>query len=206
MSNRTRATSVVIGLASLAALGACGSSQAAPASTAGPSVAGQVHDVQTNAAVPAAAVVFADPSNTTSITALGQSTTDASGSYQLSIAAGHYAVYVDRVYGGQVVVRPGANRDDLLVHQNGCIARYGTIADRTTGQALAGATVSLLGVSAVSGIDGAYRLDYGCRSGLWSGSIAISVVRSGYQDGSVPMGRGEGFDSVLRQDVDLDAR
>ena len=92
------------------------------------------------------------------------------------------------------------------MHLNGCIVRYGTIAESGTGRPLAGATVSLVGVTATSGSDGAYRLDFGCRAGLWSGTIALSVTRAGYQDGGVPMGRGEGLSGVIRQDVDLDPR
>jgi hypothetical protein len=38
---------------------------------------------------------------------------------------------------------------------------------------------------------------------LWSGSIALSVTRIGYQNGGVPMGRGEGLSGVIRQDLDL---
>ena len=86
----SRYIALVIGVWSFGAF-ACGVSSTGPTSTTGPfAVLGQVHDFQTNAAVQGATVVLADPSNTTSIAALWQSLTDGSGSYQLSMTAGHY--------------------------------------------------------------------------------------------------------------------
>jgi hypothetical protein len=185
---------------------ACGSSPSAPTANGPFTVSGRVLDFQTNTGVSGATVVFADPSNTTVIVDEGRSITDSSGLYQISLMAGLYSVYVDAAYGGLARVRTGNNRADLLVHPNGCIVRYGTIADSSTGRPLAGATVSLVGVTAPSGSDGGYRLDFGCRTGMWSGTIALSVTRAGYQDGGVPMGRGEGLSGVIRQDVDLAPR
>ncbi len=180
----------------------CGGSSAAPSSTA-PFVAGQVLDFQTNAGVSGANVVFADPSNTTTIVGLGHAATGSGGSYQMSVPTGHYAIYVDNTYGGQAIVRTGANRADLLVHAAGCVVRYGTIADGATGRPLAGAAVSLVGVSGTSGSDGTFRLNLGCQTGLWSNTICLLVTQSGYQDACVPMGRGENLTGVIRQDVDL---
>lgn len=185
---------------------ACGSSPSAPTTTGPFAVSGQVFNIQTGAGVAGATVIFADPGNTTTITGIGQAVANSSGSYQLSLMARQYAVYIDQVYGGQVLVRTAVNRIDLFVHQTGCIARYGTIGDSRTGAVIAGATVSMLGVTVTTGADGVYRLDYGCRSGLWSNTIGVTVTKAGYQDGGVPMGRGEGFDCVIRQDVDLDPR
>jgi hypothetical protein len=202
-TNRWAACAIVV--FSLAVF-ACGSSPSAPSSTAGAGpfvVAGQVLDVQTNAAVPGATVIFADPGNTTTIASLGQSIADGGGSYQLSLMPRQYSVYVDKVYAGLAQVRSGVNRTDLLVHPTGCIVRYGTIGDSSTGRPIAGAAVSLLGVAGTSGSDGTYRLDFGCVAGLWSNSICILVTRAGYQDACVPMGRGENFVGVIRQDVDL---
>ena len=103
-------------------------------------------------------------------------------------------------------LRLGRRRDRILVHPAGCIVRYGTIADASTGRPLAGASVSLLGVTATRGFDGTYRRDIGSRAGLWSNTVFLSVTRAAYQDGGVPMGRGENFTGVIREDVDLDPR
>jgi hypothetical protein len=184
---------------------ACNSSPSAPSATA-PSVVGRVLDFQTNTGVSGATIVFADPSTTATIVALARSTADAGGSYQMSLAAGRYSVYIDNAYGGLALVHMGTNRTDFLSHSNGCIARYGTIADSRTGQPLGGAVVSLVGVTGTSASDGTYRLDFGCEAGRWSNTIALSVTRVGYQDGSVPMGRGENLTGAIRQDLDLDPR
>ena len=150
-----------------------------------------------------AVIVLADPSETTTITERARATTDGSGSYRLPAAVGRHAVFVDGIYSGQAIVHSGDNHRDFFVRWNGCIARYGTIVDGRTGRLVSGATVSLLGVSTTTGPDGSYRLDYGCQGGRWSNTILLSVTRTGYEDGAIPMGRGEGFSDVLRQDVEL---
>jgi hypothetical protein len=163
-----------------------------------------VFDYQTNAAVSGATVAFGnyDVSGRVSITA--QSTTSRDGSYQIpSLTATRYLVSVDNADGGLALVRSGVNRIDLFVHPHGCIGVYGSIADGSTGLPLAGAAVSLVGVSTNSGSDGMYRLDLGCRAGLWSNSICLKVTRTGYQDACQPMGRGENLIGVILQDVDL---
>jgi hypothetical protein len=180
------------------------SSPAGPTSTT-PSVAGRVLDFQAGTSVAGATVVFADPSNASIIAELGRSVADSAGQYQMSVPVGRYSIFVDGVSGGLAIVRAGANRTDLLVHANGCVARYGTLADSRTGRPVAGATVSLLGVTDTSKADGSYRLDFGCQ-GRWSNTIFMTVARSGYGDEAVPMGRGEGFADVRRQDVDLAPR
>jgi hypothetical protein len=184
---------------------ACGTSPSAPTAT-GPIVSGLVLDFQTNAIVSGVTVGFGIISSSGATSIVGQSVTDGSGSYRMSLSAGRYLVFADNASVGLALVRSGVNRTDLLVHPNGCIVRYGTIADSSTGRPLAGATVSLVRVTGTSGSDGTYRLDFGCQTGLWSNSICISVTRAGYQDACVPMGRGENLSGVLRQDVDLDPR
>ena len=181
----------VISVMSLVA--ACSSSPSAPTGT-GPSVAGRVLDFQTNAGVPGATVLPADP----------RAATDGTGSYHLAMLPGRYHAWVDGVYRGDVLVRSAANRTDLLVHDGGCAVRYGTIADASSGRPLAGATVSLVGVIATSGSDGSYRLDLGCRGPFaFAGTIEMSVSRTGYQIRSLPAGRGENLINAIRQDVDL---
>jgi hypothetical protein len=182
---------------------ACGSSPSAPTATS-PSVVGRVFDYQTNGAVSGATVAFGnyDLSGRVSITA--QSTTSQDGSYQIpSLSATRYLVSIDNASGGLALVRSGPNRIDLFVHPHGCIGVYGSIADGSTGLPLAGAAVSLVSVNTNSGSDGTYRLDLGCRAGLWSNSICLKVTRTGYQDACQTMGRGENLIGVILQDVDL---
>ena len=185
---------------------ACGSSPNAPGNVA-PVVVGRVVDLTTGIGVPDAIVTFADASDTFNADNWGQAAADASGRYQLSLtAAGLYAVHVDNLYIGQVRAHSGINEADLLVHDNGCPVRYGTIADAETGRPLEGARVLLLGVSATSEADGGYRLDLGCRTKFGTGTLIMTVMRSGYQDATASMGRREAFNGVIRQDVDLEHR
>jgi hypothetical protein len=183
--------------------GACGSSPSAPTATS-PSVVGRVFDYQTNAAVSGATVAFGNYDFSGRVVVTAQSTTSQDGSYQIpSLGATRYLVSIDNASGGLALVRSGLNRIDLFVRPHGCIGVYGSIADGSTGLRLAGAAVLLVGVSTNSGSDGTYRLDLGCRAGLWSNSICLKVTRTGYQDACQPMGRGENLTDVTLQDVDL---
>lgn len=196
-----RLVTLVISVLSLVT--ACSSSPSAPTAT-GPSLAGQVLDFQTSAAVPSATVSFGGLDSATVLPADPRAVTDGTGSYQLAMLPGQYHAWVDGVYRGGVLVRSAANRTDLLVHDGGCAVRYGTIADARSGRPLPGATVSLVGVIATSGSDGSYRLDLGCRGPFaFAGTIEMSVSRAGYQTRSLPAGRGENLINAIRQDVDL---
>ncbi len=204
MSREHRFVAVGVALFLLVEL-ACGSSPSAPTGTGPFVVTGQVLDFRTNAGVPGATVSFGDLLSLTALPGDPRSVTDGSGSYQVALMPGQYHVWVDNAYRGLARVRSGVNRTDLIVHDAGCTMRYGTIADASTGRPIAGATVSLVGVTATSGSDGTYRLDLGCRGAFaFTGTIEMSVVRAGYQNRSVPMGRGENLIDVLRQDADLD--
>jgi hypothetical protein len=182
---------------------ACGSSPSAP--TTGPFVVtGMVRDFQTNGGVSGATVSFGGLESAAVLAADPRSLTDSAGSYQLALMSGRYHVWVDSLYRGETLVRSGVNRTDLLVHDGGCAVRFGTIADVGTGRPIAGATVSLAGVSATSGADGTYRLDFGCRGPFaFAGTIEMSVGRVGYQTLVLPAGRGENLINAIRQDVDL---
>ena len=120
-------------------------------------MSGLVLDFQTSAVVPAATVSFGDVLSPTVLAADPRSVTGGSGTYQLSLMPGRYHVWVDAAYRGEAWVRSGVNHTDLFVHDGGCATRYGTIADAGTGRPIAGATVSLLGVTATTGADGTYR-------------------------------------------------
>ena len=204
MSRNHGFSAVVIAVMLLVAP-ACSSSPSAPTTTGPFVVAGRVLDYQTNAGVAGATVSFGDLLSAAVLPGDPRSVSDGSGSYQVTLMPGEYHVWIDNTYRGLARVRSGANRADLLVHDAGCTALYGTIADARTGRSIAGATLSLVGVTGISDSIGAYRLELGCRGFFaFTGTIAMSVTRTGYQNKSVPMGRGEGLNYVLRQDVDLD--
>ena len=151
-----------------------------------------------------AIVSFGDLLSPTVLPPDPRSLTDSSGSYQMELMPGRYHVCADSIYRGEALVRSGVNRMDLLVHDGGCAARYGTIADASTGRPIAGVSVSLVSVTATSGPDGSYRLDFGCRGPFaFAGTIEMSVSRVGYQTRSLPMGRGENLINAIRQDADL---
>jgi hypothetical protein len=178
----------------------CGSTSSAPTSTGPTVVAGRVFDSQTGIGVSGATVIFRD--TLSAGPAISSSVTDGTGSYQTSILVGRYAVSVDNVYGGQAHVRSGINRTDLLVHSGACIVRYGTVADASTGRPVPGALLSMLGVTATTDVDGWYRFDLGC--GLhFSNTIDMGIMRAGYVDAALPMGRGENLAGAVRADADL---
>jgi hypothetical protein len=186
--------------------GACSSSPSAPGNEPF-TVSGQLVDVQSRAILSGATVAFGDLLSPAVLPGDPKSVTDANGSYQLSLMAGDYHVWVDNVYSGLARVRRSVNRIDLLAHDAGCAVRYGTVGDASTGKPIAGASVSLVGVTATSGSDGTYRLDFGCRGPFaFTGTVEMSITRSGYQDRMLPMGRGEDLTRAIRQDVDLAPR
>jgi len=196
----------VIGVVLSLAAFACSSSSVAPSTTGPFVVVGHVFDYRTNAAVSGATVSYGDLLSPTVLPSDPRTRSDGSGSWQLSLTAGEYHVWVDNVYRGQALVRTGVNRTDLLVQPAGCKGVYGTVGDARTGQALASAIVSFLGLTATSASDGTYRFDLGCAAQVAFGTIGLSVTRTGYQDRSLPMGRGENLQDVIRQDVDLTPR
>ena len=169
-------------------------------------VAGHVFDYRPHAAVSGAIVSYGDLLSPAVLPSDPRTRSDSSGVWQLSLPAGEYHIWVDNVYRGQTLVRIGVNRTDLFVQPAGCKGVYGTIGDARTGRVLAGAIVSFLGLTSTSASDGTYRFDLGCAAQVAFGSIGLSVTRTGYQDRSLPMGRGENLQDVIRQDVDLTPR
>jgi hypothetical protein len=167
-------------------------------------VTGLVRDFQTNAGVPGAIVSFGSLESASVLPVDPRSSTDGAGSYQLTLMPGRYHVWVDGLYRGEVLVRSGISRLDVLVRDGGCAVRYGMIADAGNGRPIDGTTVTLAGVTATSGADGTYRLDFGCRGPFaFSGTIEMSVSRAGYQTRVLPAGRGENLIDAIRQDVEL---
>ena len=182
---------------------ACSSSPTAP--TNGPFlVSGVVRDFQTDVRVARATVSFGDIDSSAVLADDPRSLTDSGGLYELGLMPRRYHVWVDGVYRGETIVRRGVNRTDLFVRDGGCAVRYGTVADAVTGRTVAGASVSLINVTASTASDGTYRLEFGCRGPFaFAGTIVMTVSRAGFQTRSVPMGRGENLVNAIRQDVDL---
>jgi hypothetical protein len=203
MNREQPLAAAIIGALWLAAPG-CSSTPSGPTSMGPFVVVGQVLDFQSHAGVPGATVSFGDVLSPAVLPGDPRSITDGGGAYQLALMPGQYHVWIDDNYRGEVVIRNGVNRTDLLVRDGGCAVRYGTIADARTGQPVAGATVSLTGVTAVTAADGSYRLDFGCRGPFaFAGTIDMLVNRAGYETRSVPAGRGENLINAIRQDADL---
>jgi hypothetical protein len=97
-------------------------------------------------------------------------------------------------------------RGDLFVRPGTCVTRYGIVADNETLRPVANATVTLLASSAITAIDGWYRIDFGCPANSWVGANTtfMSVTHPNYVDGSVGVGRG--VYSLQRIDVWLKRR
>lgn len=95
-----------------------------------------------------------------------QTTTDAAGAFAIEVPAGALYAAIDGQLVAELAVRVGgpAYRGDLLGNGGVCISRYGLVTDAATFQPVAGAAVRVGfgGRSAVTGIDGWYRLDFGC--------------------------------------------
>ncbi len=171
---------------------------------------GRVVDFSTNASVAGAVVAFGTIDNGPFV-ALGTATTDATGVYIVPTIAqspGSQPLYVevDGVFVGLARLTGAGYRGDLFVHPGTCVARYGIVADGLTLRPVSGATVKLLGSSAITAIDGWYRLDLGCPADGRVGfnTTFLTVTHPDYVDGSEVVGRG--VSSVARRDVWLARR
>ena len=133
-----------------------------------------------------------------------RATTDASGSYAISVPViGLSTVSVDGVSVGTVRVTGRASRGDLLLDSGTCISRYGALTDARTWRPVAGATVSLGGGTAISAADGWYRIDLGCpQSNPPGGTTFMRVTHPNYAPRDQVVGRG--IQGVRRIDLDLE--
>lgn len=165
------------------------------------SIRGRVTDYQTGSGVPGVVVQFADGSHDTG------GTTDVNGTFLMSLRAiGPFTVSVDGQIAGTARVTGARYRGDLMIDNSRCVARYGTLADARTLKPVAGASVSLAGVTTTSGPDGWYRIDLGCPS---TGTIGFNttflyVTHPDYAPRSQIMGRG--IQRVARLDLDLEPK
>lgn len=181
--------------------------------TIGPvTVSGRVLEFSTDAGVAGAIVSFGTIDNGP-FAAVGTATSNAMGSYTLSVpmiaqtpGLRPWHVQVDGVSIGGARLTVRGYRGDLFVHPGTCVARYGIVADSQSLRPIAGATVKLLGASALTAIDGWYRIDLGCPANSWVGSNTtfMYVTHRDYLDGSESVGRG--VYSVQRIDVWLQRR
>jgi hypothetical protein len=175
-------------------------------------VSGRVLDFSTNAGVAGATVSFGTTDGGP-FAAVGTTTSNATGSYTLSMATvaqmpgpRPWDVEVDSVWIGRALLMVAGYRGDLLVHPGTCVTRYGIVADSQTLRPIASATVKLLASSAVTTIDGWYRIDLGCPANSWVGynTTFLYVTHPEHMDGSETVGRG--VHSTERIDVWLQPR
>jgi hypothetical protein len=156
-------------------------------------VTGSVLDFQTLGPVAGAAVVVGTAATTT----------NASGSYSLTVATGDLDLSLDGEWVGRVALKDRTFRGDLFAHGDGCVARYGTVVDQQTRQPVSGATVSVGSASTRTDQAGWYRLDVGCPGTRCIGfnTTFVSVTHPSYADGMFVAGRG--ICSVNRTDYEL---
>ena len=199
-------------------VGACaGSDSAAPTTPTAPAppagaavhVFGHVVDFNTKAGVAGASIDF----YITGIPVVASSVvTDASGSYSVTLSRG--VRYNPRINGldvdsnrGTIIPVAKENETDYLINAGTCIVFYGTVRDATTGEPLSGATVVFRSPPAVTGADGAYRIDLGCPSPTnpWQafGTTFMTVIRPGYLSASPYGARAEALPSARTQRIDV---
>jgi len=164
------------------------------------SIRGQAVNYRTNIGISSAVVRFMGEERPIIVDAM----TDQNGFYTMTLPiAGFFSLWVTGAQVGAGHVSSSAYRGDLFVNDAACIARYGTLADARTLRPIAGATVYLAGNEAVSGLDGWYRLDFGCPPARQSGNTTyMAITHPNYSRRDVVVGRG--VQEVYRVDVDLE--
>jgi hypothetical protein len=157
-------------------------------------VAGQVRDFSTGAGVGGLTVAFGDVS----------AVTGADGLYSFpTMSVGTYYPTIDGQRVGMSHVTGASYRGDFLVRPGTCVARYGTVSDPATHKPVSGAMLSLGGKMTGSGVDGWYRLDYGCPSEGWVGFNTIFIYASHPDYGDTSQIVGRGIAGVARLDIEL---
>ncbi len=123
------------------------------------------------------------PMTGASITADGYSaTTDAEGHYSIEVPPGTYSVtvsstkYVSQSKTATVTSNTTTTLDFALTPANGTIS--GTVTDSSTGDPIAGATVTANGVSVSTGTDGTYSIE------VPPGTYDVTGSADGYEDSS----------------------
>jgi hypothetical protein len=164
------------------------------------SISGRVTDYRTQTPVAGGRVEYTIDG---SPAILASSTTDANGSYVLTVpASGTFLVAVNGSIAGVALVNRRTYRGDLFVNAGDCVSRYGTLTDARTAGPVGGATVALSGRTATSGADGWFRIDLGCPGSTGFNTTFMQVTHPDYQ----PMQRvvGRGVQGVFRLDLELE--
>jgi hypothetical protein len=187
----------------------CDKSPVAPTSTE-VHVNGTVLDYATGIPIPGVTVTFDNslsvpPEAPRRVTVVS----DARGSYSASVPIGDYQAFVDGQWVGYLHLTSSPYRGDLLARWDTCVARYGFITDAQTHRPIAGASVTIGGSgsgSAVTGIDGWYRIEFGCPANGQIGfnTTVLNATHPSYAAGSATVGRG--ISGVSRIDVELQPR
>jgi hypothetical protein len=185
-------------------------SPVAPSSGADVRVNGSVLDYATGTPISSATVKFDNylsvpPEAQRIVTAVS----DATGFYTASVPVGYYQTFIDGQWVGYLHLTSSPYQGDLLGHWGTCVARYGIITDAQTHRPIAGATVSIGGSvsgKTVTGIDGWYRLEFGCPASGMIGfnTTGLDATHPNYAPGSASVGRG--ISAVIRIDVELQPR
>jgi hypothetical protein len=162
---------------------------------------GRVTDFVSDAPLGGVTVAFG-----TDVAAMNQSaTTDGAGHYAIDVPAGRIYAAIGGTIIGDLAVHLGgpASRGDLLGNGGICISRYGVVTDAATFQPVSGATLSVPGRTFVTGLDGWYRMDFGCvddPNGNFNTTF-MSVSHPAYREFTRVLGRG--VHRVNRIDVEL---
>jgi hypothetical protein len=162
-------------------------------------IRGRVLDFATQAGVSGALVEFR-----TTQDLVATATTDASGSYVVPAETiGGFSVSVNGASAGTVRVYRPEYRGDLFANAGTCVSRYGTIADARTLKPVVGATLEWGNQQTTSGLDGWYRLDFGCSSTGIVGfnTTWMTLTHPNYRATQVVLGRG--ILGVRRLDIDM---
>ena len=124
-----------------------------------------------------------DPIEGATVTANGYSNiTDAEGRYSIEVPPGTYNVtasatkYVSQSKTATVTSNTKTTLDFALTPLNGTIS--GTVTDSSTGDPIAGATVTINGISVSTGTDGTYSIE------VPPGTYNVTVSADGYEDSS----------------------
>lgn len=187
---------------------ACGCSPTSPSDNL-LTVRGQVINYRTGSPILGAVVGFTGRDVAISRNA----TTDQNGFYTMTLPiAGWFSIFVADSSAGLVSDKrvgdghftTAALRGDLFINDAKCVARYGTILDAGTQRPIAGARVQWVS-TAVSGLDGWYRLDVGCPETTEFGNTNFIVVtHPNYERYEFIAGRG--IQELQRVDIDLQPR
>ena len=185
-------------------------SPVAPTSSADVRVNGSVLDYAIGIPIPGATVTFDNylsvpPEAPRIVTAVS----DAMGGYAAFVPVGYYQTFVDGQWVGYLHLTSSPYRGDFLGRWGTCVARYGIITDAQTHRPIPGATVSIGGSvsgNTVTGIDGWYRLEFGCPANGQIGfnTTFLDATHPSYAPGSASVGRG--IAGVSRIDVELQPR